>query len=113
MKALNTNAKMKKDNWPKFAELIENQFKHGGQKYMMDGRDDKEVSDWACEMSPGKTGSDWILATMAKYIGRYRNFGREKDLLKIATYAFIAWLKSGHHLEDVHDEDVSREKDDE
>ena len=32
----------------------------------------------------------------------------EKDLLKIATYCYICWLKAGHHLKEEHDEDTGK-----
>jgi hypothetical protein len=108
MKVHNTNTKTKRENWPKFEELIRNQFEHGGDKYNL-GNHDKEITDLICELSPGKTGFDWIFQTIVKYCGRYLNFQREKDLLKIATFAYIAWLKAGYHLNDIHDEDTKRE----
>lgn len=98
----NTDVLTKAQNWKKFAELIENQFKEGGSKYALS--DDKEITDWVCEIA----GTDWVLGTMAKYIGRYKNYGREKDLLKIATYCYILWLKHGFHLREEHDEDVKQ-----
>jgi len=108
----NTGPDTKRKNWSKFASLIENQFKHGGEKYLLDNQKDKEFTDLVCEVSPGKTGIDWILQTCVKYIGRYLNFQRERDLLKIATYCYIAWLKAGHHLNEEHDEDTQRSKKD-
>lgn len=105
---INTDVKTKTKNWPKFEKLLRNQWTHGGDKYTLPDDPDKEVTDWVCELSPGKTGYDWILQTIAKYCGRYINFGREKDLLKIATYSFIAWLKAGYHLQNKHDEDTNR-----
>lgn len=106
---IDTGVKMKADNVEKFFDLIRNQFNHGGDKYSLTGRTDKEVTDVACEMSPGKTGVDWIMGTIVKYCGRFVNFQREKDLLKIATYCYIAWLKCEYHLNAVHDEDVTSE----
>jgi len=102
----NTDIKTKRENWSKFTKLIENQLEHGGSKYALEGQPDKESTDWVCELVPGDTGIDWILGTMAKYLARYKNFGREKDLLKISTYAYIIWLKHGFHLQGEHDEDV-------
>jgi len=107
-----TDVETKRRFWPMFREMMDRQFMFGGTKYKMDGQADKEVTDWACEICPGTTGADWVLATMAKYIGRYKNFKRERDLLKIATYCFIMWLKMGHHLDEEHDEDVSKDKKD-
>lgn len=108
----NTDVELKRKYWPKFAEFMANQFEHGGKKYAMDGQEDKEITDWVCELSPGKTGADWVLQTCAKYCGRYINFKRERDLFKIATYCFIMWLKMGYHLQVEHDEDVNVEKED-
>lgn len=108
----NSNVETKRMFWPVFEEMIRSQFEHGGEKYAMDNQPDKEVTDWVCELAPGKTGADWVLQTIAKYCGRYRNFKRERDLLKIAAYAFIMWLKMGYHLETAHDEDVSQTKKD-
>ena len=107
-KLFNTNIEIKRKYWPKFAKFIENQFNHGGSKYTMDDNLNKEISDWVCELSPGETGADWILQTICKYAGRYKNFQREKDLFKMATYCYIMWLKMGYHLQDEHDEDVNK-----
>ena len=101
-----TNITEKKENFSKFMELIKNQFWHGGEKYKLN--DKKEFTDGICEMFPGNTGIDWILGTILKYLGRYKNFGREKDLLKIATFAYILWLKGGFHKQEVHDEDIRK-----
>lgn len=107
-KIYNTDVKTKRENWPKFEAMIRNQFEHGGEKYCLPDQPDKEVTDLVCEVSPGKTGFDWIFQTIVKYCGRYINFQREKDLLKIATYAYIAWLKAGYHLNEEHEEDIKR-----
>jgi hypothetical protein len=101
-----TTVEVKREYFPKFIELIRHQFDHGGDKYK--GTADKEFTDMICEAFPGESGVDWVLGTMMKYGGRYKNFGREKDLLKIATYAFILWLKAGFHLQGVSDEDVKK-----
>jgi len=104
----NTNIEVKKREWKKFAKLVENQFIHGGDKYK--GNGEKEFTDIICEAfhGDGETKVEWILGTCMKYLGRYKNFGREKDLLKVATYMYIAWLKGGFHLIDKHDEDVKK-----
>jgi hypothetical protein len=106
MKIHNTNVTTKTKYWPIFEKMIRNQFEAGGEKYALDGQIDKEATDWVCELVPGETGSDWVLGTMAKYLARFKNFKREKDLLKIATYCFIVWLKMGYHLKEKHDEDI-------
>lgn len=107
-KVYDTNVEMKRKYWPTFEEMIRNQFEHGGEKYSLIGQPEKESTDWLCELSPGKTGFDWIFQTIAKYCARYINFKREKDLLKIATYAYIAWLKAGYHLRTEHEEDIKK-----
>ena len=101
-----TTVETKREHYHKFVELVRHQFDHGGDKYR--GNGEKEFTDLICESFPGESGVDWVLGTMMKYAGRYKNAGREKDLLKIATYAFILWLKGGYHLQDDdnHDEDI-------
>ena len=99
---LNTDVETKRKYWPIFAKMIENQLEHGGKKYALPDQSDKEITDWVCELA----GWEWILGTMAKYLGRFLNFRREKDLFKIATYCFILWLKFGFHLKSEHDEDL-------
>jgi len=103
-KLVSTNIVEKRNNWDQFSKLISNQFEHGGDKYLH--TKDKEFTDIICEFVPGETGVDWILGTVMKYLGRFKNFQREKDLLKIATYCYIMWLKMGFHLEEDHDEDI-------
>jgi len=100
----NTSLREKQENFDKFFELIRNQINHGGDKYKADEK--KEFADIICETFPGESGVDYILSTMMKYLGRYKNFGREKDLLKITAYAYMLWLKAGFHEKDFHDEDT-------
>ena len=102
----NTGIDQKKKNFNKFCVLVKNQFWHGGDKYKLN--EDKEFTDGICECFPGESGIDWVLGTCMKYLGRYKNFGREKDLLKVATYMYIIWLKGGYHLNENHDEDTKR-----
>lgn len=104
----NTTIEVKDANFDKFVELIRNQFKHGGNKYKLNNQ--KEFTDQICETFGGETGVDWVLGTIMKYLGRYKNYGREKDLLKSATYLYILWLKAGFHLETKHDEDIKGEQ---
>jgi hypothetical protein len=103
----NTNIEQKRANFEKFSKLISNQFEHGGDKYK--GNGEEEFTDLICRAFPGEGGVDWVLGTCMKYLGRYKNFGREKDLLKVATYMYIAWLKGGFYLSENHDEDVKKE----
>lgn len=102
-----TGLQQKRENFNTFAQLIRNQFDHGGAKYAS-GIAGKEFTDLICEAFPGESGVDWVLGTCMKYMGRYRNFGREKDLLKVATYMYLLWLKGGFHLKKEHDEDTKR-----
>jgi len=99
---MNTDVETKRKYWPMFEKMIRGQFEYGGKKYQL--ADDKEITDWVCELG----GWEWILGTMAKYLGRFKNEQREKDLLKIATYCFILWLKFGFQLTALHDEDVEQ-----
>ena len=102
----NTSIEVKRANYEQFIQLVKNQFDHGGDKYKLNN--DKEFTDQICETFPGVSGVDWVLGTMMKYLGRYKNFGREKDLLKVACYCYILWLKGGFHLNEKHDEDVKK-----
>jgi len=89
-KIYNTNLEVKKKYFDKFANLLRNQFEHGGDKYKVSDAidEDMEITDMVCRKFPGETGIDWILGTIDKYTGRYKNFQREKDLLKIATFSY-------------------------
>ena len=106
---LGTNIKAKREGFDKFIELIRNQFEHGGIKYKDPDGCGREFTDLICDAFPGDSGVDWVLGTMMKYLGRFKSFRREKDLLKVATYCYIVWLKFGFHKKeaDAHDEDVS------
>ena len=105
-KVHNTTVQVKQKYFKKFSNLIENQFKHGGSKYAVPGFNDREATDIISAVFGGDDQTDWVLGTIMKYLFRFKNFKREKDLLKIATYAFILWLKIGGHLRQSHDEDV-------
>lgn len=105
--SFNTTVPVKQENFSKFADLIGNQFVHGGDKYKLPGFEDREATDVISSVFGGSSEFDWVLGTMMKYIFRFRNFQREKDLLKIATYCYILWLKQGNHLKKTHDEDVN------
>lgn len=105
-----TNLKVKRENFPTFMKLIEDQFNFAGEnKYQL--QEDKEMTDLVCELVPGDTGVDWVIGTIMKYLGRFKNTTREKDLLKIATYCYIMWLQMGFHLQEKHDKDEEVYKD--
>jgi len=82
-----------KEAWYDFEDVIKKQFEHGGTKYAFD--DNSEWTDVLTGMS-----SAWLPATVSKYCGRLKIFGRERDLIKIFTYAFIGWLQDGCHNRD-------------
>ena len=72
-----------------FIELIENQFEYGGKKYGLN--DKRESTDELFDAH----GKNWLIGTIDKYTYRFKNLARERDLLKIATYMYILWLKRG------------------
>lgn len=74
-----------------FKELIKDQFMYGGKKYGLNTDSTRESTDILFD----EHGKNWLFGTIDKYTYRYKNLGREKDLLKIATYMYIIWLKRG------------------
>lgn len=76
----------------KFIELVNDQFSYGGKKYGLNSN--RESTDVLFD----KHGHCWLFGTMDKYTFRYRNLKRERDILKIATYCFITWLKRGFFI---------------
>ena len=76
----------------KWFDEIRGQFEYGGKKYAHST--EKESTDCLFD----DFGKNWLFGTLAKYCKRYSNVAREKDLLKIACYCFILWLKRGFHL---------------
>lgn len=107
---LGTTVKVKGEYFDKFSGLIKGQFTHGGIKYELEGFADMEATDLICKLweKPGPDELKWLLKTVLKYVFRFKNFNREKDLLKMATYMYIAWLKMGFHLKESADEDTNR-----
>lgn len=103
-----TTVEVKRQNFQKFADLISSQFNHGGDKYKLPGFNDREATDVISAVFGGESEFDWILGTCMKYLFRFKNFQREKDLLKVATYMYILWLKQGNHLKEDHDQDTGR-----
>jgi hypothetical protein len=81
------------ESFDSFCQLINDQLQYGGKKYAHG--ETKETTDLITNMF----GVEWILGTVYKYVKRYQNLKREKDLLKIATYQFITWLQMGYHKE--------------
>lgn len=109
VKFYNTNPQVKAKYWPKFAALIEGQFKFNGlEKYKLQGFSDREATDIISSVFGGERQDQWILGTILKYLFRYNNLHREKDLLKMSTYLYLLWIKSGYHLQGNHDTDTKR-----
>lgn len=74
-----------------FFDLVLDQFAYGGQKYKLIGDNSRESTDVLFDAH----GATWLFGTIHKYVFRYNNLARERDLLKIATYQYILWLKRG------------------
>lgn len=75
-----------------FKQLVTDQFSYGGQKYAHSG--EREATDVLFE----RYGRNWLIGTIDKYTFRFLTCKREKDLLKIACYMFIMWLKRGFFI---------------
>jgi len=93
---MNTNLEVKKLYWPKFAKACEAQFLSGGSRYSLGI--DKEFTDLVCEA----VGNRWIGGNIIKYVGEINNTSPrpEVNFFKIATWAFIWWLKEQENLTD-------------
>ena len=76
-----------------FCDLVKDQFEYGGKKYALNAT--RESTDELFDIY----GRNWLLGTMAKYCFRYKNLKRERDILKIACYSYIMWLKRGYFLQ--------------
>ncbi len=82
-----------KNNLTVFHSLIQDQFAYGGKKYASTSQE-KEATDILFE----NHGHSWLVGTIDKYTFRFKNLQRERDLLKVATYMYIIWLKRGFYL---------------
>ncbi len=80
----------------KFHELVLDQFAYGGTKYAGDQANPKReaTDDLVDDFS-----YLWLIGTFAKYAKRFKNLARERDLLKVACYMYITWLKRGFHTD--------------
>ena len=83
---------MKSTDRDVFFNLVKDQFCYGGKKYAKTNK--KEATDILFERHTHR----WLVGTIDKYTFRYANLERERDLLKIATYMYILWLKRGFHI---------------
>jgi hypothetical protein len=89
---MNLELKMKNTDLDTFLKLVKDQFTYGGKKYAKTKT--KESTDVLFERHTHR----WLVGTIDKYTFRYANLARERDILKIATYMYILWLKRGFHL---------------
>jgi len=81
-----------KDNrLEEFFSLVASQLLYGGKKYALKGAKSRESTDELFDIH----GMTWLFGTIHKYCFRFSNLKRERDLLKIATYAYLVWLKRG------------------
>ena len=94
--------KIKEKEFITFARLIKEQFAYGGTKYEND--EEKESIDILCDVF----GIEAILTNIMKYILRFKNLQRERDLVKASTYCYLAWLKMNYHKNDEHDADIPK-----
>jgi predicted translin family RNA/ssDNA-binding protein len=90
LKLRNTNLTVKKEQFSNFFGKIEEQLTYGGTKYANFNPlfPDKEATDFIVDCYP-----EFVESTMMKYLLRFKMQKREEDLFKIATYAYILWLK--------------------
>lgn len=82
-----------KKYFDKFEKLVQDQFLYGGKKYAHSTQ--KESTDCLFDAH----GKNWLFGTIDKYTYRFGNLARERDLLKIACYMYILWLKRGFHVD--------------
>lgn len=88
------NITIRPESFKEFIKLVKDQFEYGGKKYNLSGNNQRESTDVLFDRYSAK----WLLGTIDKYTFRYRNLKRERDLLKIATYMYLLWLKRGFHI---------------
>jgi hypothetical protein len=86
----NTNLKIKEKYFPLFVSQIRDQLMKGAKKYAQS--DEKEWTDLICDAVGTK---EYIIGCIMKYSGRIVNGDprQEEDVFKIATYAYLLWLK--------------------
>lgn len=75
-----------------FKNLVQQQLEYGAKKYAHSN--EREVTDILVQYHSFR----WLIGTLDKYVGRFKNLMRERDPLKIATYCYIIWLKRGFHV---------------
>ena len=75
-----------------FLNILDRQFTGCATKYAF-----SENSEWTDVIT--MYVPYWVEGTILKYLGRLKVYGRERDLIKVATYCFILWIKYGLHSE--------------
>lgn len=104
-KLRNTNLEIKEKHFDEFMEQIRSELVYGGSKYkpLNPAFPDKETTDYLVDAFP-----EFIESTVMKYMMRWRNQHREEDLIKVASYMYIMWLKyfTGENAE--HNKEVSK-----
>ena len=75
-----------------FTNLVRDQFEYGGKKYAL--QEKRESTDELFD----SFGKNWLLGTMCKYVYRTKNVNRGRDILKLACYCYIIWLKRGFQI---------------
>lgn len=83
---------MRQESFNTFKQLVIDQFEYGGKKYAFDKQ--RESTDILFDVH----GKNWLFGTIDKYTFRFRNLARERDILKIACYQYILWLKRGFFM---------------
>lgn len=95
---MNTNLETKKKFLPEFFKAIEKQIVSGGERYAL--TKDMEYTDFITMVA----GNIWIGGNILKYVGEIKNTiennepAPEQDFFKIATWAFLWWLKEKENL---------------
>jgi hypothetical protein len=74
-----------------FHDLIIDQFKFGGVKYAFTGQ--REATDELFD----SFSYLFLMSTICKYCFRFKTMKAEKEMLKIATYSYLLWLKRGYY----------------
>jgi len=85
-----TNIEVKKEYLPLFTKLLEDQLLKGATKYACNEK--REFTDIICDVVGTK---EFIIGNIMKYCGRILNDDprESEDIVKIAAYAYLLWLK--------------------
>lgn len=81
-----------KNQFAEFNKLIEHQIKHENKCY--NPLFAKEITDDLFN----HYGYQWLIGSIDNYSKRLNNFKNEYNILNVAVYTYILWLKRGYHL---------------